>query len=79
MAPAADHAVLSVFGKAPLTQPGFEAVEGVTRRDVDDDVDVLGGADGRRARVADPERHRGSTDEDDLVEQRAECFGGKFQ
>lgn len=79
MVPAADDAVLLVFGEAALAQPGFEVVEGATRGDLDDDVDVLAGADGRCARVAYPERHRGSADEDDLVEQRAECFRGKFQ
>jgi len=35
LAPAADHAVLLVFGEAALAQSGFEVVEGGSRCDLD--------------------------------------------
>lgn len=51
MTPAADHAVLLIFGEATFAQPHLEVVKGTARRDLDDDVDVLGGADRRCARI----------------------------
>jgi hypothetical protein len=48
VAPAADHALLPLLREAAVPQPGFEVVESAARGDFDDDVDVLGGADGRR-------------------------------
>ena len=75
MAPAADHAVLSSLGEVAVAQPRFEVVECAARNDLDDDVDVLGRADGRCTRVSDPQRHGRPADEDYLVEQRAKRVG----
>jgi hypothetical protein len=68
-----------ILGEAALAQPRFEVVERASRRGLDDNVHVFRGADGRGARVADPDRYRGSADEHDLVEQRAERVGCQLQ
>jgi hypothetical protein len=79
VAPAAYHAVFLVLGEATFAQSRFEIVEGAACGDIDDDVDVFGWADGGCTGVGDPQRHRRSADEDDLVEQRAEGAGRELQ
>src|SRR6186997_2659558 len=43
--------------------------------DLADDIDILGGAGRRRARLGEPEVDRRAADEDDLVQERAEQLG----
>lgn len=72
------RSVTSVRGEVTPAQPRLEVVKGAARADLDDDVDVLGRADGRGTRVGDPERHRRAADEDDLVEELAKGVGGEL-
>lgn len=62
--------------KTSLAQPLAEAVVLGAGSDLADDIDVLGGTGGRCTRLSEPKVNRRATDEDDLVQDRTEQFGG---
>jgi hypothetical protein len=65
--------------QATLAQLLAEPVVLGTAGDLADDIDVLGGAGGRRAGLGEPEVDRRTADEDDLVQERAEQLGGDLE
>ncbi len=66
LAPAADAAVADRFGEAAPAQPVAEAAVGGQPEDVADRVDVVGGADGRRSGVREPEVDARAAAEDEF-------------
>lgn len=77
--PPTQHRCAGRLLQATLAELLAEPVVLGTACDLGDDIDVLGGAGGRRAGLGEPEVDRRAADEDDFAQERAEQLGGDLE